>query len=135
MRDEARPAHTWRATLVYCGVGADRRRWAPASTSTTSASGPAASAGRTCSTAPRSARRPRSLLSGWPGLLADRVRDNERGRGRRCSVCRPDVCVAAFTSLGLLGTVGEAGLLHFRGTFHNPFMFCPVTLPPDRGRG
>ena len=31
---------------------------------------------------------------------------------------------------GLLGTVGEAGLLHFRGAFHNPAMLAPVTLPP-----
>ena len=25
---------------------------------------------------------------------------------------------------------GEAGLLHFRGAFHNPFMLLPVTVPP-----
>ena len=33
-------------------------------------------------------------------------------------------------TLGLLGTVGEAALLHFRGAYHNPFMVVPVTLPP-----
>jgi hypothetical protein len=38
--------------------------------------------------------------------------------------------MAAVTSGGLLGTAGEAGLLHFRGAFHNPFMLLPVTLPP-----
>ena len=38
--------------------------------------------------------------------------------------------MAAVTSGGLLGTAGEAGLLHFRGAFHNPFMMLPVTLPP-----
>ena len=26
--------------------------------------------------------------------------------------------------------MGEAGLLHFRGAYHNPFMAIPVTLPP-----
>ena len=31
---------------------------------------------------------------------------------------------------GLLGTTGEAGLMHLRGAFHNPFMTLPVTLPP-----
>lgn len=31
---------------------------------------------------------------------------------------------------GLLGTVGEVGLLHFRGAYHNPAMWLPVTLPP-----
>src|SRR6185437_6221412 len=38
--------------------------------------------------------------------------------------------LAALTGLGLAGTVGEAGLLHFRGAFQNPFMFAPVTIPP-----
>jgi hypothetical protein len=33
-------------------------------------------------------------------------------------------------ALALLGTAAEAGLLHFRGAFQNPFMFAPVTLPP-----
>ncbi len=26
--------------------------------------------------------------------------------------------------------MGEAGLLHFRGAYHNPAMVLPVTLPP-----
>ena len=34
------------------------------------------------------------------------------------------------TAAGLIGTVAEAALLHFRGAFHNPFMFLRVTLPP-----
>ena len=38
--------------------------------------------------------------------------------------------LAALTSLGLIGTVSEAGLLHFRGSFQNPFMWLPVSLPP-----
>jgi hypothetical protein len=38
--------------------------------------------------------------------------------------------MAAVISAGLLGTTGEAGLLHFRGAFHNPLMLLPVTLPP-----
>jgi hypothetical protein len=29
-----------------------------------------------------------------------------------------------------MGTVGEAGLLHFRGAYHNPAMMLPVTVPP-----
>jgi hypothetical protein len=28
-----------------------------------------------------------------------------------------------------MGTIGEVGLLHFRGAYHNPFMFVPVTIP------
>ena len=38
--------------------------------------------------------------------------------------------MAAVIGAGLLGTTGEAGLLHFRGAFHNPLMTLPVTLPP-----
>ena len=38
--------------------------------------------------------------------------------------------LALLTGVGLAGTVAEAGLLHFRGAFHNPFMWVPVTLPP-----
>ena len=39
--------------------------------------------------------------------------------------------VAALTGVGLLGTTAEAGLLHFRGAFHNPAMLLPVTVPPS----
>lgn len=49
------------------------------------------------------------------------ARVGRKGWGRR---------LAALTSLGLAGTVGEAGLLHFRGAFQNPFMWLPVSLPP-----
>jgi hypothetical protein len=38
--------------------------------------------------------------------------------------------LAGVTAAGLAGTVGEAGLLHFRGAYHNPAMFVPVSVPP-----
>ncbi len=38
--------------------------------------------------------------------------------------------LAAATSAGILGTVGEASLLHFRGAYHNPAMYLPVSVPP-----
>ena len=38
--------------------------------------------------------------------------------------------MGSIAGAGLLGTTGEAGLLHFRGAYHNPFMMVPVTLPP-----
>jgi hypothetical protein len=31
---------------------------------------------------------------------------------------------------GLIGTVGEVGLLHFRGAFQHPAMYAPVMIPP-----
>jgi hypothetical protein len=70
------------------------------------------------------------LLSGGAGYLAERVRDTPRGRVPRIAGFPAGRTVAAATALGLLGTVGEAGLLHFRGAFNDPFMFAPVTLPP-----
>ena len=42
----------------------------------------------------------------------------------------PAASSPALTAVGILGTVAEAGLLHFRGAFHNPAMLLPVTVPP-----
>lgn len=38
--------------------------------------------------------------------------------------------LAALTSVGILGTVGEVAMLHFRGAFQNPAMYLPVSVPP-----
>jgi hypothetical protein len=38
--------------------------------------------------------------------------------------------LTAATAAGVAGTVGEAGLLHFRGAYHNPAMYLPVSIPP-----
>jgi hypothetical protein len=65
-------------------------------------------------------------LAGLLGLLAEAVR---RGRVRIAGFATARVA-AALAALGLAGTVAEAGLLHFRGAFQNPFMWAPVTLPP-----
>jgi hypothetical protein len=70
------------------------------------------------------------VLSGLLGYFAERVRDNPPGRTPTVFDLPAGRAAAALTSLGLLGTVGEAGLLHFRGAFQDPFMFLPVTLPP-----
>jgi len=69
-------------------------------------------------------------LSGILGFLAERVRDTVPGRAPTIWGVSAGRVVAAATSLGLLGTVGEAGLLHFRGAYHDPFMYLPVTIPP-----
>lgn len=70
------------------------------------------------------------VLSGLLGYFAERVRDNPPGRAPKVFDLPAGRAAAALTSLGLLGTVGEAGLLHFRGAFQDPFMLLPVTLPP-----
>ena len=69
-------------------------------------------------------------LAGLIGFLAERVRDNEpHGEPEVFSLPAGRV-VAAMTAASLLGTTAEAGLLHFRGAFHNPAMLLPVTMPP-----
>jgi hypothetical protein len=65
-------------------------------------------------------------LSGMFGLLAERIRG---GSSAICGVM-PSRVTAWLTAAGLLGTAGEAGLMHFRGAYHNPAMVIPVTLPP-----
>ena len=70
-------------------------------------------------------------LSGLSGLAADRLAGNAQRRGAATLLGLPaGRVVAALSSIGLLATVGEAGLLHFRGDFQNPAMYLPVTLPP-----
>jgi hypothetical protein len=70
------------------------------------------------------------LLSGLFGLLAERVRDTPPGRTPKIGGLNAGRVTSLVTSLGLLGTTSEAALLHFRGSFHNPAMYLPVTMPP-----
>ncbi|HEY7576330.1 MAG TPA: hypothetical protein VH855_01940 [Acetobacteraceae bacterium] len=70
------------------------------------------------------------LLSGLLGFTAERVRDNAPGVTPRILGFPAGRAMAALSALGMLGTVGEAGLLHFRGAYHDPAMFLPVSVPP-----
>lgn len=70
------------------------------------------------------------LLSGLIGYYSERVRENPAGRTPRVFGLPAGRALAAVTGAGLLGTTAEAGLLHFRGAYHDPFMFLPVTVPP-----
>jgi hypothetical protein len=65
-------------------------------------------------------------LSGMFGLLAERL----RAGGPAIRGVMPSRVAAWLTAAGLLGTAGEAGLMHFRGAFQSPAMVIPVTLPP-----
>ena len=69
-------------------------------------------------------------LAGMTGFLAERVRDNPPESPPTVMGLPAGRVVAALTSGGLVGTAMEAGLLHFRGAFHNPAMLLPVTAPP-----
>ena len=70
------------------------------------------------------------VLSGLLGLSAERLRDQAETRRRRVLGLPTDGLLAAISALGLVGTSGEAALLHFRGAFHNPAMYAPVLAPP-----
>ncbi len=69
-------------------------------------------------------------LSGAMGFLAERVRDTRPGLSPFILGLPAGRVVAATAGAGLLGTVAEAGLLHFRGAFNNPAMYAPIAIPP-----
>jgi hypothetical protein len=71
------------------------------------------------------------LLSGLLGT-AEEVRDNPPRRARVLGWNAGRV-LSFVSGAGMLGTTGEAALLHFRGAFHDPFMYAPVTIPPIGG--
>ncbi len=70
------------------------------------------------------------LLSGVFGMAAERVRDRGRGHEPILFGLPGGQVVGAMTAAGLLGTIGEVSLLHFRGAFHDPAMYLPVSAPP-----
>ena len=72
------------------------------------------------------------LLAGLLGSAAEAVRDNPPHRARVLGLPAGRL-LSAVSGLGLLGTTAEAALLHFRGAFHDPVMFAPVTIPPAGG--
>jgi hypothetical protein len=69
-------------------------------------------------------------LAGLLGRGAERVRDTPSWRPATVLGFPAGRMLAAVTAAGLAGTVGEAGLLHLRGAYHNPVMAAPVTVPP-----
>jgi hypothetical protein len=70
------------------------------------------------------------LLAGLLGFCSERVRESAPGARPEIFALPAGRTIAAVAGAGLVGTTGEAGLLHFRGAFRNPFMLLPVTLPP-----
>jgi hypothetical protein len=70
------------------------------------------------------------ILAGVLGVTAERVRDS--GPRGKPSVFRMPAgrLMAGLSGAGMIGTLGEVGLLHFRGAYHNPAMYLPVSIPP-----
>jgi hypothetical protein len=67
-------------------------------------------------------------LAGAYGLAASGLA--ARARAGRLFGLPAGRTLSGLTAIGIAGTVAEAGLLHFRGAFHRPAMWLPVTLPP-----
>ncbi|WP_254453292.1 hypothetical protein [Siccirubricoccus sp. G192] len=70
------------------------------------------------------------LLAGAVGLAAERVREDAAARRPRILGQPAGRLLAGLAATGLAGTSAEAALFHFRGAYHDPFMFVPVALPP-----
>lgn len=69
------------------------------------------------------------LLSGAFGAVAERVRD-EPEQNPELFGMPAGRALALLVSAGLIGTVGEVALLHFRGNFQHRAMYAPVCVPP-----
>ncbi len=69
------------------------------------------------------------LLSGALGAVAERLRD-EPGHAPRLLGMPAGKALALLAAIGMIGTVGEVALLHFRGAFQHRAMYAPVTVPP-----
>ena len=69
------------------------------------------------------------LLSGALGAVGETLR-NEPLVDPRLFGLPAGKALALLSAAGLVGTVGEVALLHFRGSFQHRAMYAPVTLPP-----
>ena len=69
------------------------------------------------------------LLSGALGAVGETLR-NEPLEDPRLFGLPAGKALALLCAAGLVGTVGEVALLHFRGSFQHRAMYAPVALPP-----
>jgi hypothetical protein len=70
-------------------------------------------------------------FAGLFGLASSSLaRTGQRGQAPRLLGRPAGAVIGAAAAAGLLGTSAEAGMLHFRGAFQDPFMYIPVTVPP-----
>ncbi len=73
-------------------------------------------------------------FSGLAGLAAARLVGEAEQGATPTLLGRPaGIVVGIGAAVSLLFTTAEAALLHFRGAFHDPFMYVPVTVPPVAG--
>ncbi|MGQ7932393.1 hypothetical protein [Paraburkholderia sp. D1E] len=69
------------------------------------------------------------LLSGALGAVAEQLRD-EPAHDPQLFGMPAGRALGLLVSAGLIGTVGEVALLHFRGAFQHRAMYAPILVPP-----
>jgi hypothetical protein len=69
------------------------------------------------------------LLSGLLGDTAERLREQPEAEPRLFGMPAWRA-MALLCAAGMLGSAGEAALLHFRGSFQHRAMYAPILLPP-----
>ena len=69
-------------------------------------------------------------LAGMIGFAAEQLDPDEPAHAQRLLGLPFGRAMAALVGVGIAGTIAEVGLLHFRGAFHNPAMWLPVSVPP-----
>jgi hypothetical protein len=72
-------------------------------------------------------------FAGLFGLAATRLTSAPGEHHPRLLGFPAGAVLAPVVAMGLLGTAAEAGMLHFRGAFQDPFMYVPVVVPPLAG--
>jgi hypothetical protein len=69
------------------------------------------------------------LLCGALGAVAERLRDEPAVEPQLLGM-PAGRALGLLAAAGLIGTVGEVALMHFRGSYQNPAMYAPVTIVP-----
>nr|WKF60823.1 hypothetical protein HUO10_005345 [Paraburkholderia busanensis] len=69
------------------------------------------------------------LLSGVLGAVAEQLRD-EPSKDPQLLGMPAGKALGLLVAAGLVGTVGEATLMHLRGSFQHRAMYAPVSIPP-----
>ena len=69
-------------------------------------------------------------LAGAIGLAAESIAVQDAHRAARIAGMPAGRALCGLIAAGLAGTVAEVGVLHYRGSFQNPFMWLPVCVPP-----
>jgi hypothetical protein len=69
------------------------------------------------------------LLSGVLGAVGERLRD-EPAEDPQLFGMPAGKALALVSAVGLVGTLGEVALLHFRGSFQHRAMYAPIAVAP-----